>query len=103
MSKYENLRAESQSLLESNILPFWATRMVDNERGGFYGRIDGHNILHPDAPKGAVLNARAKSLEYAASDRAAFLEQKNEANGRKTMKSYLRKVCGDLYDAQHQG
>ena len=58
MSKYENLRAESQSLLESNILPFWATRMVDNERGGFYGRIDGHNILHPDAPKGAVLNAR---------------------------------------------
>ena len=58
MSKYENLRAESQSLLESNILPFWATRMVDNERGGFYGRIDGHNILHPDAEKGAVLNAR---------------------------------------------
>ena len=45
MSKYENLRAESLSLLESNILPFWATRMVDNERGGFYGRIDGHNIL----------------------------------------------------------
>ena len=44
-----------------------------------------------------------ESLEYAASDRAAFLEQKNEANGRKTMKSYLRKVCGDLYDAQHQG
>ena len=41
MSKYENLRAESQSLLESNILPFWATRMVDNERGGFYGRIGG--------------------------------------------------------------
>ena len=39
MSKYENLRAESQSLLESNILPFWATRMVDTEHGGFYGRI----------------------------------------------------------------
>lgn len=58
MSKYENLRAETETLLESNILPFWATRMVDNERGGFYGRIDGHNILHPDAPKGAVLNAR---------------------------------------------
>lgn len=53
-----NLRAEAQSLLESNILPFWSTRMVDNERGGFYGRIDGHNTLHPDAEKGAVLNAR---------------------------------------------
>jgi mannobiose 2-epimerase len=58
MSKYENLRAESQSLLESNILPFWATRMVDTEHGGFYGRIDGYDTLHPDAEKGAVLNAR---------------------------------------------
>ena len=51
----------------------------------------------------AAVKTRAKSLEYAASDRAAFLEQKNEANGRKTMKSYLWKVCGDIYDAQHQG
>ncbi len=53
-----NLRAEAQSLLETNILPFWINRMVDNTRGGFYGRIDGHNILHQDAEKGAVLNAR---------------------------------------------
>ncbi|MBR6167540.1 MAG: hypothetical protein IKQ50_03820 [Paludibacteraceae bacterium] len=51
----------------------------------------------------AAVKARAKSLEYAASDRAAFLEQKNEADGKKTMKAYLWKVCGDLYDAQHQG
>ena len=51
----------------------------------------------------AAVKTRAKSLEYAASDRQAFLEQKDEANGRKTMKSYLWKVCGDLYDAQHQG
>ena len=51
----------------------------------------------------AAVKTRAKSLEYAASDRAAFLEQKNEANGRKTMKAYLWKVCGDIYDAQHQG
>lgn len=53
-----NLRASAQQILEHNILPFWQTRMVDNERGGFYGRIDGHDTLHPDAPKGAVLNAR---------------------------------------------
>ena len=51
----------------------------------------------------AAVKARAKSLEYAASDRAAFLEQKDDANGRKTMKAYLWKVCGDIYDAQHQG
>lgn len=55
---FVNLRAEAQSLLETNILPFWANRMVDYEHGGFYGRIDGHNILYPEAEKGAVLNAR---------------------------------------------
>ena len=58
MSKCVYLRAKAQALLETNILPFWINRMVDNNRGGFYGRIDGHNILHPDAEKGAVLNAR---------------------------------------------
>lgn len=54
----EQLRLSAQQLLETNILPFWAQRMVDDTHGGFYGRIDGHNQLHPDAPKGAVLNAR---------------------------------------------
>ena len=55
---FVNFRAEAQALLETNILPFWANRMVDYEHGGFYGRIDGHNILYPEAEKGAVLNAR---------------------------------------------
>ena len=58
MSKCVNLRAEAQALLETNILRFWSERMVDTEHGGFYGRIDGHDILHPEAEKGAVLNAR---------------------------------------------
>lgn len=52
------LKNNAQHLLEDVILKFWQERMVDTERGGFYGRIDGHNTLHPDAPKGAVLNAR---------------------------------------------
>ena len=52
------LRASARRMLEENILPFWQERMVDNEHGGFYGRIDGHDILHSDAPKGAILNAR---------------------------------------------
>ena len=52
------LKATAQQVLETNILPFWSQRMVDNEHGGFYGRIDGHDILHPEAEKGAVLNAR---------------------------------------------
>jgi beta-glucosidase len=47
-----------QQLLEENILGFWLRRMPDHEHGGFYGRIDGDNILHPLEGKGAVLNAR---------------------------------------------
>jgi len=54
----DQFRASAQQVLENNILRFWSERMVDTEHGGFYGRIDGHNTLHPDAPKGAVLNAR---------------------------------------------
>lgn len=44
--------------LENNILSFWIEKMQDKEHGGFYGRIDGNNVLHPRANKGAILNAR---------------------------------------------
>ena len=47
-----------QDVLEQNILRFWLDRMVDREHGGFYGRIDGKGILHPESEKGAILNAR---------------------------------------------
>lgn len=48
-----NLKKE----LVSDILPFWKERMSDPE-GGFYGRMDGKAVLHPDAERGAILNAR---------------------------------------------
>ncbi|MBR5076552.1 MAG: AGE family epimerase/isomerase [Bacteroidales bacterium] len=43
--------------LTHNILPFWLDRMQD-PAGGWYGRTDGGGRLVPDAPKGAILNAR---------------------------------------------
>ena len=46
-----------RSMLTEHILPFWMERMPD-PRGGFYGRIDGHGVVHPEAEKGAILNAR---------------------------------------------
>ena len=52
------LAREAREELERDILPYWAERMADPVHGGFYGRIDGHDTLHPDAPKGAILNAR---------------------------------------------
>lgn len=47
-----------KSELTDNILPFWIDKMQDTVNGGFYGRIDGNNVLYPDANKGAILNAR---------------------------------------------
>lgn len=43
--------------MRDNILPYWLERMTD-PAGGFYGRRDGHDVLDPDAPRGAILNAR---------------------------------------------
>ena len=52
------LRKEMQDVVESNILRFWQDKMVDREHGGFYGRVDAQEVLHKDAEKGAILNAR---------------------------------------------
>ena len=53
-----DIKQEMEQTLRDNILGFWQRRMVDNEHGGFYGRIDGQGQLHADADKGCVLNAR---------------------------------------------
>ena len=52
------MKHEMQDVLTQNILPFWLDKMQDHENGGFYGRIDGQNVLHKEAEKGAILNAR---------------------------------------------
>ena len=44
---------------------------------------------------------RAEDLQHIASDNAAFLAQKDLANGKKTMRAYLWAVCGAEYDSQH--
>ena len=49
----------------------------------------------------AAVAARKDSLEYASSDQAAFLAQKDAPNGKKTMKAYLWSVCAAAYDAEH--
>ena len=56
--RIDMMKREMQDVLENNILPFWLEKMQDNENGGFYGRMDGNNQLHPEAEKGAILNAR---------------------------------------------
>lgn len=44
--------------LQDNILLYWMSKMPDQFHSGFIGRISGNDIPFPDAPKGAILNAR---------------------------------------------
>ena len=56
--RVEKMKQEMQDVVENNILRFWLDQMMDCEHGGFYGRMAGNGELHPEAEKGAILNAR---------------------------------------------
>ena len=93
----KRLRAEMQEELETNILPFWMNRMVDREKGGFYGRIDGEGNLDEIAPKGAILNARILwtfSAAYRILKKKEYLETADRA------KRYL---VDYFYDTEFSG
>ena len=45
--------------------------------------------------------ARRQNLGTIAADQAAFVAQKDDADGKKTFTAYLWKVCGDAYDQQN--
>lgn len=88
--------ATALKLLTDNILPFWIERMAD-PRGGFYGRIDGQGKLIPDAPKGAVLNARLLwtfSAAYRVLGRPEYLEMASRAKD---------EIIGRFYDPDFGG
>ena len=51
----------------------------------------------------ASVKARSKDLMQQATDIADFLAQKDTPGGKKTMRAYLWKVCGDAYDAALAG
>lgn len=52
------LRHEALECITGNILPFWLNHMQDQQRGGWYGQMTGRGKLLPDAPRGAILQAR---------------------------------------------
>ena len=51
----------------------------------------------------AAVKARKSDLNSITQDQINFAAQKDLAGGKKTMKAYLWKVCGEAYDAEHQG
>ena len=50
-------RKEMELELE-HILAYWMRHAIDEEHGGFYGKINNENKASPRAPKGTVLNSR---------------------------------------------
>ncbi len=50
----EKIEAE----LRSNILPFWMRHGIDEQFGGFRGRISNDLVIDPLSEKGLILNAR---------------------------------------------
>lgn len=48
-----------------------------------------------------AVNTSRKDLNKISQDQIAFKEQKDTAGGKRTMKSYLWKICGDEYDLAH--
>ena len=49
----------------------------------------------------AAVKARKEDLMNVNTDKANFLAQKDDPNGKKTFKSYLWYICGQQYDTQH--
>ena len=51
----------------------------------------------------AAVKARKEDLSQITTDQINFESQKDQAGGKKTMKAYLWKICGEKYDAEHAG
>lgn len=97
MMALEQLKYEVKEELIFNILPFWLTKMIDTENGGFYGQVNGHNQLIPKADKGGILNARILwtfSSAYLQEKNPLYLVMANRA------KSY---IMDHFFDHEHGG
>ena len=95
----KEMKAEMLDVLENNILHFWLNKMQDKENGGFYGRMDGHMQIHPDAEKGAILNARilwSFSAAYRILGKQEYLEAATRAKDY-LIESFIDREYGGVY------
>ena len=93
------MKREMRDVLTQNILRFWLDRMIDRENGGFYGRIDGQGVLHPEAEKGAILNARilwSFSAAYRVLGNQEYLEAATRAKDY-FIKHFIDQEYGGVY------
>ena len=95
----ETLKKEMLNVVENNILRFWLDKMADNENGGFYGEIDGHDRIMFNADKGAILNARilwAFSASYRVLQNKEYLVAAERAK-RYIIDKFYDPVYGGIY------
>lgn len=93
------LKAEVKDVLQNNILSYWLSRTIDNEQGGFYGRIDGHDNVDAGAEKGAILNARilwSFSAAYRVLGSSEYLEAATRARDY-IFTHFIDKEMGGVY------
>ena len=93
------LKKEVEETLTTNILPFWMEKMTDKQHGGFYGRINGEDVLMPEAEKGAILNARILwtfSSAYRLFHKPEYLETATRAK-REIIDHFYDKEFGGIY------
>ena len=95
--KFLILKEEVKNELVHDILPYWMGKMVDKDRGGFYGQITGNDELVPDAPKGAILNAR---ILWTFSSAAIHLKDEKYLKYAERAKDYILKY---FFDNQYGG
>ncbi len=95
-----------QKELIDNILSFWIEKMRDEVGGGFYGRIDGHENLHAEANKGAILNTRILwtfSAAYRILKKEEYLEMAQRAFDY-IKEHFIDKTFGGVYwELDHKG
>lgn len=81
LKQLQTYRNELSIELEQ-LLQWWMDFMVDQENGGFYGKVDQNNVAFPQAPKGLVLNSRILytfSSAYLLTAKAEYLQMADRA------------------------
>ena len=102
----EQLKKQFRKCLEENILKYWIKQVTDQQNGGYYGRIDGHNIVHPEAEKGAVMNARilwAFAAAYRVLGKPEYLAAAQRARDYFLEKFLDRKHGGVFWSVDYKG
>ncbi len=82
MEKISDIKTEIINELAQGILPFWLRFSIDNENGGFYGRVDNRGKAIPDAPKSLILFTRilwAFSEVYSVFGNSEYLKMADRA------------------------